>query len=138
MFDIVTDSGHIISEMGKTFLLVALALASSISSTAYGSQQTGGRLSTPSTYQSPRFRWWWLGGWADANEVANEISEIVAAGFGGAEIADVTDSVGHTGLNPKIYGWGQERWNAAVLAAYTQADRYDPFSCEAWTLREQF
>lgn len=101
----------------------SLTLASLILSGVQAGHQSSGHLSTPSTYQSPRFRWWWPGGWADANEVANEIGEILAAGFGGAEIADVTDSVGHTGLDPKVYGWAQSRWNAAVLAAYERADK---------------
>lgn len=79
-----------------------------------------GHVGQPTLYQSPRFRWWWPGGWVDADEVGAEISEIVDAGFGGGEIGDVQDSI-KVDLDPEIYGWGQARWNAAVLTAYQKA-----------------
>lgn len=79
-----------------------------------------GHVGQPSLYQSPRFRWWWPGGWADADEVRAEITDIIDAGFGGGEIGDVEDSV-KVALDPKIYGWGQDRWNSAVLSAYQTA-----------------
>ena len=80
-----------------------------------------GKISQPTLYQSPRFRWWWPGGWVDPEEVSSEITDIVNSGFGGGEIGDVQDSV-KADLDPKIYGWAQSRWNAAVLSAYQTAD----------------
>jgi hypothetical protein len=82
-----------------------------------------GSIATPSLYESPRFRWWWPGGWIDADEVVDEIAAIVNAGFGGGEIGDVQDSV-KADLDPTVYGWGQDRWNAAVLKAYEKGNEY--------------
>ena len=82
-----------------------------------------GKLPAPSSYESPRFRWWWPGGWIDPSEIVKEIHEISAAGFGGAEIGDVQDSV-TVSLDPKIYGWAQPRWNEGVLDAYQAADEF--------------
>ncbi|KAI4594019.1 hypothetical protein KJ359_008808 [Pestalotiopsis sp. 9143b] len=72
---------------------------------------------------SPRFRWWWPGGWIDPDEVVDEITAIVGSGFGGGEIGDVEDSV-KADLDPAVYGWGQERWNTAVLKAYEKGNEY--------------
>lgn len=80
------------------------------------------RLSSPTLYQSPRFRWWWPEGWVDPDEIESEITEIITAGFGGAEISDVWDS-DHVYMDPKIYGFGESRWNAAVLRAYQQGNK---------------
>lgn len=80
-----------------------------------------GTVGTPSSYQSPRFRWWWPGGWIDPDEVASEITAILEAGFGGGEIGDVEDSI-KVALDPDVYGWGQARWNAGVLSAYETAN----------------
>jgi hypothetical protein len=107
--------------------LVAAVLIGGVATTpalAFSPHQSesGIRLSPPSLYQSPRFRWWWPGGWADPTEVRSEINDIIEAGFGGGEIGDVEDSV-TVDLDPQIYGWGQKRWNTAVLAAYEEAAR---------------
>jgi hypothetical protein len=76
-----------------------------------------GSLPDPSSYQSPRFRYWWSNGWIDPSEIENEVAAIAAAGFGGAEISDVCDSI-DVPMNTSLYGWGQARWNAGVNAAY--------------------
>ncbi|PYI36062.1 hypothetical protein BP00DRAFT_308050, partial [Aspergillus indologenus CBS 114.80] len=70
----------------------------------------------------PRFRWWWPGGWVEPDVVKNEMQSIAAAGFGGGEISDVQDSI-KVSMDPRIYGWARERWNAGVLAAYKTAQR---------------
>lgn len=75
-----------------------------------------------SAYQSPRFRWWWPGGWIDPNEAGTELESIIEAGWGGAEIGDVRDSV-HVEEDPELYGWASSRWNAGVLKAYEVADK---------------
>lgn len=102
----------------QTWALFALLLAAT-SVAATGS----GQVPRPSLYQSPRFRWWWPGGWIAPDEVVHEITSIIEAGFGGGEISDVEDSV-KVQLDPKIYGWGQDRWNQGVLSAYRQGDQY--------------
>ncbi|KAL4805214.1 hypothetical protein BDV18DRAFT_153020 [Aspergillus unguis] len=81
-----------------------------------------GKLAVPSTYDAPRFRWWWPGGWIEPSVVESEIQAIAAAGFGGGEICDVEDSI-KVAMDPKIYGWAGERWNAGVLAAYQAAQQ---------------
>lgn len=83
-----------------------------------------GTVGAPSLYQSPRFRWWWPGGWIEPDEVRSEITAIIDAGFGGAEIGDVEDSV-KVEIDPQVYGWAQSRWNAGVAAACEQADRFE-------------
>lgn len=82
-----------------------------------------GAVGAPSLYQSPRFRWWWPGGWIEPDEVQSEITAIIDAGFGGAEIGDVEDSI-KVEMDPQVYGWAQSRWNTGVAAACEQADRF--------------
>ena len=91
--------------------------------THYVAADREGRLPEPTSYQSPRFRWWWPGGWIDPVEVSAELAAIIDAGFGGAEISDVQDTIKDKNLDPKIYGWAQARWNAGVLSAYQEAQR---------------
>ncbi|KAL4925286.1 uncharacterized protein BDV17DRAFT_300448 [Aspergillus undulatus] len=79
-----------------------------------------GQLPAASTYESPRFRYWWPGGWIDPDIVSDEVQAMALAGFGGAEIGDVRDSI-TVPMRPKIYGWAEERWNAGVFAAYETA-----------------
>lgn len=83
-----------------------------------------GAVGAPSLYQSPRFRWWWPGGWIEPDEVRSEITAMIDAGFGGAEIGDVEDSI-KVEMDPQVYGWAQSRWNTGVAAACEQADRFD-------------
>ncbi|KAL4738856.1 hypothetical protein BDV11DRAFT_205589 [Aspergillus similis] len=80
-----------------------------------------GRLPDPSSYDAPRFRYWWPGGWIEPEVVKNEVEAIALAGFGGAEIGDVRDSIPEA-MDPQIYGWAQKRWNTGVLAAYQAGD----------------
>ncbi len=68
----------------------------------------------------PRLRWWWPGANVDHAELVREVHEIADAGFGGVEIADVYDSV-HEPMDPKVYGWGTERWNEAVAVVLEAA-----------------
>ncbi|KAL4797547.1 hypothetical protein BDV19DRAFT_387350 [Aspergillus venezuelensis] len=82
-----------------------------------------GRLPDTSSDNAPRFRYWWPGGWIDPGVVRDEVKAIALAGFGGAEIGDVRDSISEA-MNPAIYGWAQERWNAGVLAAYEAANEH--------------
>lgn len=104
-------------------LLTVAALSLSVAAQDSSGESQLGRIDTPSLYESPRFRWWWPGGWIDADEVVDEIASIVSAGFGGGEIGDVQDSV-KADLDPAVYGWGQDRWNAAVLKAYEKGNEY--------------
>lgn len=111
------------SNIHRACVLSALAgLVPPVAAQGSGDDQIGS-LDTPSLYESPRFRWWWPGGWIDAEEVVDEITAIVGAGFGGGEIVDVEDSV-KADLDPAVYGWGQERWNTAVLKAYEKGNEY--------------
>jgi hypothetical protein len=66
-------------------------------------------------------RYWWPGGWIDPEVLKEEVEAIARAGFGGAEIGDVRDSI-PIAMGPEIYGWGQNRWNDGVYAAYEAAN----------------
>ncbi|KAL4976284.1 hypothetical protein BDW66DRAFT_151228 [Aspergillus desertorum] len=73
-----------------------------------------GQVPVPSSYEAPRFRYWWPGGWIDPDVVKEEVEAISLAGFGGAEMGDVRDSI-TVAMDPKVYGWAQDRWNAGFL-----------------------
>ncbi|KAL4745047.1 hypothetical protein BDW72DRAFT_211802 [Aspergillus terricola var. indicus] len=70
-----------------------------------------GRLPDPSSYDAPRFL------------AKSEVEAIALAGFGGAEIGDVRDSIPEA-MDSQIYGWAQQRWNTGVLAAYQAGEEY--------------
>ncbi|KAL4909501.1 hypothetical protein BDW74DRAFT_187585 [Aspergillus multicolor] len=76
-----------------------------------------GRLPEASSYDAPRFCCSWPGGWIEPEVFKGEIEAIALAGFRGAEISDVRDSIPEA-MDPQVYGWAQERWNAGALAAY--------------------
>ncbi|KAJ6024651.1 hypothetical protein N7540_005448 [Penicillium herquei] len=87
-----------------------------------GAEASVGQLPSYSNYQSPRFRWWLPSGFIEPDEISSEISDIIGAGFGGGEISDVYDS-DSAWMDPKVYGFGQSRWVAAVQRAYTDGNR---------------
>jgi len=78
------------------------------------------RLPLPATALRPRFRWWWPGGYINPDQVEKEIHAMADAGFGGFEIADVRDGIS-VPMDPKVYGWGGERWRAGVERALETA-----------------
>lgn len=105
-----------------TSILLCTAVAITAKPTAQPRATSGSyaMLDSPSRYQSPRFRYWWPGGWIQPAKVVNEVRAIAAAGFGGAEIADVRDSI-DVPMDTSLYGWAQPLWNAGVDAAYDAA-----------------
>ncbi|KAJ3549816.1 hypothetical protein NM208_g311 [Fusarium decemcellulare] len=104
------------------FLLLCLSPFAEALAARGERQDSSGSVGKPTLYQSPRFRWWWPGGWIEPNEVTGEIKSIIDGGFGGGEIGDVRDSLTEPS-DPKIYGWAQQRWNQGILAAYEQANK---------------
>ncbi|WP_324612302.1 glycosyl hydrolase [Streptomyces sp. AS58] len=80
----------------------------------------------PGAAVRPKFRWWWPDALVDTDEVAREIDQIAAAGFGGVEIAAVTHSMrGGETIDPARHGWGTPAWVRAVEAALRQAKKRD-------------
>jgi len=71
-----------------------------------------------------RFRYWWPGGYIEPSIVAKEVKAMADAGFGGFEIADVRDEI-NVAMDPKVYGWGTDRWVAGVEAALETAIKYN-------------
>lgn len=111
--------------IGLAYFLLLHSATGAVSHLKPGDRDAGaGAIGAPSPYQSPRFRWWWPGGWIEPHEVQSEIVAMIDAGFGGAEIGDVEDSI-KVQMDPQVYGWAQSRWNAGVAAACEQADRYE-------------
>lgn len=109
-------------------LVNLLQISAAVYATPFGLSENAnrdisiGQLTVPSTYDAPRFRWWWPGGWVEPGVVESEMQSIAAAGFGGGEIGDVEDSI-KVSMDPKIYGWASDRWNAGLLAAYRMAQK---------------
>lgn len=68
----------------------------------------------------PRVRWWWPGASVDTCELRRQIKELADAGFGGVEISDVYDTV-QAPMDPRVYGSGTDRWNAAVAETLNAA-----------------
>lgn len=56
----------------------------------------------------------------DPSEISNEINQMCAAGFGGAEINDVHPSI-TIPVDPAGHGWGTDPWTEAVSTAYKHA-----------------
>ena len=77
----------------------------------------------PPTTVAPKFRWWWPNGQVDPDEIAREVDQVAAAGFGGLEVADVHHSVAAGLLDVQNYGWGSPHWVDAANRALTQAKR---------------
>ncbi|KAL2825687.1 hypothetical protein BJY01DRAFT_256192 [Aspergillus pseudoustus] len=101
-----------------------VANAASVHRSVMTAEKWRGELSVPSSYDAPRFRYWWPGGWIDPAVVKDEVEAIALAGFGSAEICDVRDSI-TVPMDPDVYGWGQARWNEGVLTAYQAAHEND-------------
>ncbi len=72
------------------------------------------------------FRWWWPHGAVDPKEIAREVDQVAAAGFGALEIADVTHSLSARGITIDLekQGWGTASWVAGVKAALDRASRH--------------
>ncbi|KAL3482822.1 hypothetical protein BJX62DRAFT_245495 [Aspergillus germanicus] len=104
--------------------LFKVASAASLQRSDTDREKWRGELPVPSSYDAPRFRYWWPGGWIDPEVVKEEVEAMALAGFGGAEIGDVRDSI-TVAMDPEVYGWGQERWNDGVHAAYQAAHEHD-------------
>ncbi|GAA2297558.1 glycosyl hydrolase [Streptomyces kunmingensis] len=84
----------------------------------------GADLRDPAAAVRPKFRWWWPDALVDTGEIAREIREIAAAGFGGVEIAAVTHSMDEQ-LDTVRHGWGTVAWRAAIEAALREAKKRD-------------
>ncbi|MFF7468984.1 glycosyl hydrolase [Streptomyces sp. NPDC008092] len=78
----------------------------------------------PAKAVRPKFRWWWPDGLVDPAEIAREVDQMAAAGFGGAEIAAVHHSIADPSvLDTDRHGWGSAPWRDGVKAALRQAAR---------------
>ncbi|WP_051551380.1 glycosyl hydrolase [Nocardioides sp. URHA0020] len=91
---------------------------------------TGGSVlrgfSRPGPETAAGFRWWWPHGAVDPKEIAREVDQVAAAGFGALEIADVTHSLSARGITIDLekQGWGTASWVAGVKAALERASRH--------------
>jgi len=79
-------------------------------------------MSSPPPASRPQIRWWWPGGTITPDEIRKEANQIIDAGFGGFEIADVRDSI-MARIDPRVQGWASAPWNEALIAAIEEAYR---------------
>ncbi|KRB78512.1 hypothetical protein ASE01_04410 [Nocardioides sp. Root190] len=81
----------------------------------------------PGTATAAGFRWWWPHGLVDPKEIAREVDQVAAAGFGVLEVADVTHSLRarNIDIDTSKHGWGTPAWVAGVKAALAQAAKRD-------------
>jgi hypothetical protein len=86
-----------------------------------GSEQWRRLFATPPRSVAPKFRWWWPNGQVDPAEIAREVGEVTAAGFGGLEVSDIHAS-GLLSLDAVDYGWGSASWVTALTTALTEAE----------------
>src|SRR3954454_21900190 len=102
----------------------ALALGAGASSAAAGTGGAADWFAAPARSGRRRFRWWWPDGLVDPDEIAREIDQIAAAGFGGVEIAAVHHSIKDKSvLDTAHHGWGSRPWRDGVEAALRRAAR---------------
>ncbi|WP_406099164.1 glycosyl hydrolase [Streptomyces canus] len=102
----------------------ALALGVGASSAVAGAGGAADWFAAPARSVRPRFRWWWPDGLVDPDEIAREIDQIAAAGFGGVEIAAVHHSIKDKSvLDTAHHGWGSRPWRDGVEAALRRAAR---------------
>ncbi|MEU6844635.1 glycosyl hydrolase [Streptomyces sp. NPDC046716] len=107
-----------------TALPLAATGEATASASSDGSAAAFGLPRSPAPAVRPKFRWWWPDALVDTAEIAREIRQIAAAGFGGVEIAAVTHSMDRQ-LDTVRYGWGTPAWRAAVEAALREAAKRD-------------
>ena len=122
--------------MKKRNRLLALGLALALAAGTIAAQFTTVSAEQPSAYAAgfanpgseikPKLRYWWPGAYVMENpdELVREIRSMAEAGYGGFEIADVWDSISNEdshALDPEIYGYGTEKWNAAIKLALQTA-----------------
>ncbi|MFJ9101570.1 glycosyl hydrolase [Streptomyces sp. NPDC102405] len=102
----------------------ALALGAGASPAGAGTGGAADWFAAPARSVRPRFRWWWPDGLVDPVEIAREIDQIAAAGFGGVEIAAVHHSIKDKSvLDTAHHGWGSRPWRDGVEAALRRAAR---------------
>jgi hypothetical protein len=100
----------------------ALALGAGAASAVAGTRGAADWFAAPARSVRPRFRWWWPDGLVDPDEIAREIDQIAAAGFGGVEVAAVHHSIKDKSvLDTAHHGWGSRPWRDGVEAALRRA-----------------
>ncbi|QXJ21177.1 hypothetical protein AGRA3207_002006 [Actinomadura graeca] len=95
-----------------------------------GEVSDGGRLArafrNPGPRLRPRFTWWWPGPVVDDAELRAEVAEMVAAGFGGAQLFEAPGLVDPSGPRPpERLRWGTPHWARRVEAALRAARDHD-------------
>jgi hypothetical protein len=78
----------------------------------------------PPRSSRPKLRWTWPGVAVEERQLAAEIAEMAAAGFGGAEISNMATGLPPTGNPPETNAWASDHWvdrMRSVLAAAREA-----------------
>jgi hypothetical protein len=72
---------------------------------------------SPRPQTRPKFRWSWPGVAVEPDELAAEIAEMAAAGFGGAEITTLEFGLPPDARSPLLCAWGTDRWSERIGVA---------------------
>lgn len=65
----------------------------------------------------PKIRWTWPGVAVDEGELRSEIAEMVAAGFGAAEVSNMFAGLHPEGNPSETWAWGTDLWTERMAAA---------------------
>lgn len=115
-------------------LAIVLVLVMVLSMGSVGSvsaEGAGGRESAISQFKDPDYtskamaRMWFPDASAGADDndtIAKQINELAAQGFGGVEIAMLSDSAKYNNAQAKEYGWGTENWVKLMKKVFKAAN----------------
>lgn len=70
--------------------------------------------SDPGVNDRIKIRVWWPSADMTDDQIAEEVSQIAEAGFGGIELIGISEGFSSAVLDAEQYGWGSDRWNHAV------------------------
>lgn len=114
-----------------TATLMAALMLTSTGPAVWAAEKQENVESVLSYYQNPDYtakpmaRMWFpdaTAGMDDEDTIQKQIQALADAGFGGVEIAMLSDSTSYTNEQAEYSGWGTEEWNALLKKVYKAAN----------------